>query len=84
MIIPHLSPFSFGRSIHFDNAKLSFKIDRAIKIFHDKQKLKEYDHKATITEDSIRDSSQEYESKQNHERTGSLKPQKKKQHVFRE
>jgi hypothetical protein len=31
-------------------AKLSFKTDRAIKIFHDKQKLKVYDHQATTTD----------------------------------
>jgi hypothetical protein len=60
-------------------AKLSFKIDRAIKIFHDKKKLKQYMttkpplHKILkgilLTED---------ESKQNHERTGNIKPQEKK------
>jgi hypothetical protein len=36
--------------------KLSFKIDGAIKIFHDKQKLKLFDHQATTTKDSPRNS----------------------------
>jgi hypothetical protein len=37
-------------------AKLSFKLDGVIKVFHDKQKLKPiYDHKTT-TKDSSRDS----------------------------
>jgi hypothetical protein len=36
-------------------AKLSLKIDGAIKVFHDKQKTKTiYDHKATTTKDSSR------------------------------
>jgi hypothetical protein len=35
-------------------AKLSFKIDGAIKVFHDKQKLKQY--VTTTTKDSSRDS----------------------------
>jgi transcriptional regulator with PAS, ATPase and Fis domain len=34
--------------------KLSFKIDGRVKIFHDKQKLKQYDHQNTTTEDSER------------------------------
>jgi hypothetical protein len=38
-------------------AKLSSKIDGTITVFHDKQKKKTiYDHKATITKDSSRDS----------------------------
>jgi hypothetical protein len=38
-------------------ANLSFKIDGAIKVFHDNQKLKKIcDHKATTTKDSSRDS----------------------------
>jgi hypothetical protein len=38
-------------------AKVSFKIDKAIKIFQDKQKLKWcMTHKATTTEDSTRNS----------------------------
>jgi hypothetical protein len=35
-------------------AKVSFKIDGAIKVFHDKQKQTIYDHQATITKDSSR------------------------------
>jgi hypothetical protein len=38
-------------------AKLPFEIDGAIKISHDKQKLKQYyDHQATTTKDSPRNS----------------------------
>jgi hypothetical protein len=40
----------------FYPAKLSFKIDGAIKVFHDKHKQTIYDHKATTTKDSSRDS----------------------------
>jgi hypothetical protein len=37
--------------------KLSFKIDGTVKVFHDKQKLKNiYDHQATTTKDSPRNS----------------------------
>jgi hypothetical protein len=38
-------------------AKLSFKIEGTIKVFHDKQKLKQNnDHQATTTKDSSRNS----------------------------
>jgi hypothetical protein len=37
-------------------AKPSFKIDGTIKVFHDKQKLKQYDPQATTTKDSPRNS----------------------------
>jgi hypothetical protein len=60
-------------------AKLSFKIDEAVKVFHDKQKLKQY----MTTNPPLQKIFQgilhtENESKQNHERTGSTKPQEKK------
>jgi phospholipase C len=60
--------------------KLSFKIDGAIKIFHDKQKFKQY----MTTKPPLQKILQEIlhiedENKQNHEKTGSIKPQKKKQ-----
>jgi hypothetical protein len=60
--------------------KLSFKIDGAIKVFHDKQKQKQY----MTTKPPLQKILQEIlhtenESKQNHERTGSTKSQKKKQ-----
>jgi hypothetical protein len=56
-------------------AKLSFKIDRAIKIFHNKQKLKLY----MTTKSPLQKILQgilhsEDKSKQNHERTRSIKP----------
>jgi hypothetical protein len=61
------------------SAKLSFKIDGAIKVFHDKQKLKQY----MTTKPPLQKILQEIlhtesESKQNLERTGSNKPQEKK------
>jgi hypothetical protein len=41
-----------------------------------------YDHQVTTTEDSIRISHTEDESKQNHKRTGSIKLQKNKRQVI--
>jgi hypothetical protein len=59
--------------------KLSFKIDRAIKIFHDTQKLKQYMNTKPPLQKILQGILHtEDESKQNHERTGSIKPQKKK------
>jgi hypothetical protein len=60
-------------------AKVSFKIDGAIKVFHDNQKLKQY---MTI-EPQLQKILQgilhtESESKQNHKRAGKTKPQEKK------
>jgi hypothetical protein len=69
----------------FYPAKQSFKIDGAMKIFHDKQKLKQY----VTTKPPLQKSLQgilhtENETKQNHERTGSTKPQEKKRQESRE
>jgi hypothetical protein len=66
-------------------AKLSFNIDGEIKIFHNKQKLKQY----MTTKPPLQKIVQgilhtENESKQNHERTGSTKPQEKKIQGIRE
>jgi hypothetical protein len=66
-------------------AKLSFKIDGAIKLFHDKQKLKQH----MTTNPPLKKILQgilhtENESKQNHERTGNTKPQEKKRQVIRQ
>jgi hypothetical protein len=60
-------------------AKLSFKTDGAIKVFYDKQKLKQY----MATKPPLQKTLQgilhtENESKQNHEKTDSAKPQEKK------
>jgi vacuolar-type H+-ATPase catalytic subunit A/Vma1 len=60
-------------------AKLSFKIHGLIKVFHDKQKLKQY----MTTKPPLQKSFQgilhtESENKQNHERAGNTKPQEKK------
>jgi hypothetical protein len=59
-------------------AKLSFKINGAIKIFHNKQKLKQY----MTTKPQLQKILQgildtEDENKQNHKNTGSIKPQEK-------
>jgi hypothetical protein len=66
-------------------AKLSFNIDGAIKIFHDKQKRKQY----MTTKPPLQKILQgimhtEDKSKQNHGRTGSTKPQEKKRQVIKE
>jgi hypothetical protein len=62
--------------------KLSFKIARAIKIFHDKQKLKQYITTLQMILQGILNT--EDESKQNHERRARIKPQEKKRQVIRE
>jgi hypothetical protein len=60
-------------------AKLSLKIDGSIKVFCDKQKLKQYmTTKPTLQKILQEIIHTESESKQNHERTGSTKPQEKK------
>jgi hypothetical protein len=66
-------------------AKLSFKINGAIKVFHNKQKLKQY----MTTKPPLQKILQgilhtENESKQNHEKTGSTKPHEKKRQGIRE
>jgi hypothetical protein len=66
-------------------AKLSFKIDGAIKVFHDKQKLKQY----VTTKPPLQKVLQgilhtESETRHNHERTGSTKLQEKKKQGSRE
>jgi hypothetical protein len=66
-------------------AKLSFKIDGAIKVFHGKQKPKQY----VTTKPPLQKILQgilhtENESQQNHERTGSTKSQEKKRQESRE
>jgi hypothetical protein len=66
-------------------AELSFKIDEAIKVFHNKQKLKQY----MTTKPPLQKILQgilhtESESRQNNERTVSTKPQEKKRQGIRE
>jgi hypothetical protein len=65
-------------------AKLSFKIDGAIKVFHDKQKVKQYMTKPPLQKILQGILHTENESKQNHERAGSTKPHKKKRQGIRE
>jgi hypothetical protein len=65
-------------------AKLSFKLDGIIKVFHDKQKLTQY----MTTKPPLQKILQgilhtENESKQNHERAHSIKPQEKKRQESR-
>jgi hypothetical protein len=65
------------------SAKLSFKIDGSIKIFNNKQKLNQCmttKLPQTILQGILH---REDESKQNHERTRSIKPQKKNTQVIR-
>jgi hypothetical protein len=66
-------------------ATLSFKIDEAIKVFHDKQKLKHYE----ITKPPLQKILQgilhtESETQQNHERAGSTKLRERKKQESRE
>jgi hypothetical protein len=66
-------------------AKLSFKIDGAIKVFHDKQTLKQY----VTTKPPLQKILQgilhtESETQHNHERSGSTKLQEKKKQERRE
>jgi hypothetical protein len=66
-------------------AKLSFKIYGAIKVFHHKQKLKQYMTSKPPTQNILqRILHTESESKQNNERAGSTKPQEKKRQESRE
>jgi hypothetical protein len=66
-------------------AKLSFKIDGATKIFHDKQKLKQYMTTKPPLQKILQGTLHtEDESKQSHERMGSTKPQEKKRQGIRE
>jgi hypothetical protein len=60
-------------------AKLPIKIDGAIKVIHDKQKLKQYMTTKSPLQKILQGTLHtENERKQNHERTGSTKPQEKK------
>jgi hypothetical protein len=83
-VVRALNENNFNHRILYP-AKLSFKIDGAIKIFNDKQKLKQY----MTTKTPLQKIHQgilhtENESNQNHERTGSTKPQEKKTQESRE
>jgi hypothetical protein len=65
--------------------KLSFKIDGAIKVFHDKQKLKQYMTTKPPLQKILKVILHtESESQHNHERTVSTKPQEKKKQESRE
>jgi hypothetical protein len=65
--------------------KLSFKIDGAIKVFHDKEKIKQYMSTKPLLQKILQGILHtKNESKQNHERTGSTKPLEKKRQESRE
>jgi hypothetical protein len=70
---------------YFTQQNYSFKIDGAIKVFHDKQKLKQYmttkPPLQTILQGILHTDN---ESKQNHERAGNTKPQEKKRQESKE
>jgi hypothetical protein len=60
-------------------AKLSFKTDEKIEIFHNKWKLKQYMTTMTLLQMILQGILHtQSESKQNHERVGNTKPQEKK------
>jgi hypothetical protein len=60
-------------------AKLSFKIDGAIKVFHHGQKLKQYvTNKPPLQKILQGILHKESETQHNHERAGNTKPQEKK------
>jgi hypothetical protein len=66
-------------------AKQSFKIDAAIKVFYNKQKLKQYMTTKTALQKILQEVPHtENESKQNHERTGSTIPLENKRQESRE
>jgi hypothetical protein len=66
-------------------AKLSFKIDGAIKEFHDKQKLKQYVNIKPPLQNILQGILHtESETQHNHERTGSTKLQEKKKQESRQ
>jgi hypothetical protein len=54
--------------------KLSFKIDRAIKILQDEHKLKQYYDHTSPLQKILQRILHTDESKQNHKRTGNIKP----------
>jgi hypothetical protein len=65
-------------------AKLSFKIDGAIKVFHDKQKLKQYMMTKPLLQKILqRILHTESETQHNHERAGSTQLQEKKKQESR-
>jgi nucleoside diphosphate kinase len=66
-------------------AKLSFKSDRAIKVFYNKQKQKQYITTKLPLQMILQGILHgENEGKQNHERTGSTKPHENKKQQIRE
>jgi hypothetical protein len=84
VVFKALNESNFNPSILYP-AKLSFKIDGAIEVFHDKQKLKQY----MTTKPPLQKNLQgilhtENENKQIHERTSNTKPQEKKRQESKE
>jgi hypothetical protein len=83
-VFQNLNENNFNPRILY-TAKLSFKIDGAIKYFHDKQKLKQCmttkPRQQNILQGILHTES---ESKQNHERASNTKRQVEKKHDSRE
>jgi hypothetical protein len=80
----HLAENNFSPKIVYP-AKLSLKIDEAIKIFHNKWKLKPYMTMKPLLQKILQGIMQtEDENKQNHMRTRSIKLQEKKRQAIRE
>jgi hypothetical protein len=78
-----LNEYNFNPRILYP-AKLSFRIDGAIKVFHDKQKLKQYmPTKPPLQKILQRILHTERESKQSQEMAGNTKPQEKKRQESR-
>jgi hypothetical protein len=77
-----LNENNFNPTIFYP-AKQSFKIDGAIKVFHNKQNLKRYITTKTPLQKILQVIHTENETKQSHERIGSIKPQEKKQQGIR-
>jgi hypothetical protein len=65
-------------------AKLSFKIDEGIKVFHYKQKLNQYMTTKPPLQKILKGILHTNENKYNHERMGSIKPYEKNRQALRE
>jgi hypothetical protein len=83
-VFQRLNENNFNPKILYQ-AKLSFKIDGAIKVFHDKQNLKQYiTTKPPLQKILQRILHTERETQHNHEMGGSTKPQGKERQESRE
>jgi hypothetical protein len=83
-VLQALNENNFNPRIRYP-AKLSFKIHGTIKVFHEKQKLKQYlttiHHYKRFPKEFRK---QKMKAKKTHERAGSTKPQEKKRQEIKE